>query len=63
MTRPPQQPPPGLTAIQGQLHVPHGLFLLTPCPVRYKRQLELLLFKIAIYIMVLLKLPPGGLCG
>lgn len=49
-----------LTAIRGRLQVPHGLFHLTPCPVRYKRHLELLLFKIAIYTMVLLKLPPGG---
>lgn len=26
MTRPPQQPPPGLTAIHGQLHVPPWAF-------------------------------------
>lgn len=63
MTRQPHQPPPGMTAIHGQLCVPHVLFLPTPCQVRYERQLELLLFTITIYVMVLPKLPPGGHCG
>lgn len=60
MTRQPHQPIPGMTAILGQLCVPRVLFLPTPCQVRYERQLELLLFRITIYVMVLPKLPPGG---
>lgn len=42
MTRPPQQPPPGLTAIHGQLHVPPRAFPPHSLPGKIQKAIEAL---------------------